>query len=255
MSVEENAKIMRKFHNYVKLMLYKKYSKPGSTLFDLGCGRGGDMMKWHNCEISKVIGIDINKSFIIDAIKRFKNNKELSERQYQFFVTNPKYIFIDFLKSKNFQTIYDNITCMFALHYFFNNKENAANIFTQISNSLVKNGYFFGTIMNGNTIKKLLESKDVINTNSMFLRKEYTDCTKYGSKIKFMLSGTLYFGEKTLSTEFLIFEDVLRELGKSVNMELIEYTSFSEYHTKDFMMNKDFADSSFINTTFAFRKL
>lgn len=255
MSVEENSKIMRKFHNYVKFLLYKKYCKPDSTLLDLGCGRGGDMVKWHNTNITKVVGIDINKPFIIDAIKRYNQNKDLQNRDYMFYFTVSKHIFTDFLKMKNLSQVYDNISCMFALHYFFNNRENVMQIFSQISNTLQNGGYFIGTVMNGNKVQKLIEDAEVYNSTSMFIRREFSQQMNYGSKISFMLSGTLYFGEKTLSTEYLVFEHVLREVGNIYKLKLIEYNCFSDYHTNQFPLSPDFETSSYLNYTFAFQKI
>ena len=253
-NVEENAKILRKFHNYVKFLMYKKYCTKESTLLDLGVGRGGDMMKWNNVGISKVIGIDINKSFILDAIKRYKNMSDLKEKNYNFYFTTKKYIFKDFLRYKGLQQQYDNISCMFVLHYFCGTKENLCNIFEQVSSSLNKDGYFFGTVMNGVSVEKLIETSDIYTSDAIFVRKEYTQQNDFGNKISFMLSGTLYFGEKSLSTEYLVYESVLRNIGKLYNLELIEFNSFSKYHTDMFKMDECFSEASFLNYTFCFKK-
>lgn len=254
-NVEENAKTLRKFHNYVKFMMYKKYCEKESTLLDLGVGRGGDMMKWNNVGISKVVGIDINKPFILDAIKRYKNMNELQERNYSFYVTTKKYIFKDFLRFKGLQQKYDNISCMFVLHYFCSTKENLCNILEQVSSSLNENGYFFGTVMNGNSIESLIQTSDIYTSDAIFVRKEYTQRNDFGNKISFMLSGTLYFGEKSLSTEYLVYENVLRNIGKLYNLELIEFQSFLQYHSDMFQMDKSFSEASSLNYTFCFKKV
>ena len=254
-NIEEDAKILRKFHNDVKFELYQKYCKNETSLLDIGCGRGGDMFKWKKVGINKVIGIDINKSYIIEAIKRYKyNSLQLSNSDYQFFFTKEKFIFLEFLNYRNLQKTFDNVCCMFALHYFFNNKENAINIFEQVSQVLKHEGYFFGTIMNGTKVNNYVKSKEIYNTNAMFIKREYNQILNYGSKIQFMLSGTLYFGEKTLSSEYLIFEATLKSLGEMFNMTLVEFNCFDTFYNENYKMSKEFQDASFLNYTFSFKK-
>lgn len=255
-NIEENSKILRKFHNYVKFSLYEKYCKPNTTLLDLGCGRGGDMFKWQKVGVNKVVGIDINKNYVIDAIKRYKYNRSnFLNCDYQFFFTQEKFIFTEFLQYRNLQTVYDNVSCMFALHYFFNTKEAAYGIFEQISNSLRKGGHFFGTVMNGTNVHSYVKTKELFSTNAMFIKKDYNEISDFGTKIQFMLSGTLYFGEKTLSVEYLVFEHVLRKIGAHFKMKLVDFSSFQTYHSDEFNMAENFKNASFINYTFAFEKI
>ena len=255
-NIEENSKVLRKFHNYVKFGLYIKYCKANTILLDLGCGRGGDMFKWQKVGIKQVMSIDINKNYIIDAIKRYKYNKaNLVDCDYQFYFSQEKFIFTEFLQYRNLQTKYDNISCMFALHYFFNSKDAAYGIFEQISNSLIKGGHFFGTVMKGTDVHKYVKNKELYNTDAMFIKRDYNEIMNFGTKIQFMLSGTLYFGEKTLSVEYLIFENVLKNLGAAFNMKLVDFTCFEKYHSNEFDMSESFKSASFLNYTFAFEKI
>ena len=255
MSVQENSKTLRRFHNYIKFLMYQKYCKPEDTLLDLGCGRGGDMFKWEKVGIKNVVGIDVNKNFVIDAIKRYKNNSAcLKDTDYRFYFTHEKYIFCEFLRYRNLQCVYNNISCMFALHYFFDTKEHVSNLFSQISACLKKGGYFFGTVMNGVKVNDCLKTKEIYNSHAMFIKKDYTEVSSFGTKIQFMLSGTLYFGEKTLSTEYLVFEHTLKMIGDAYDLNLIEFKCFEQHYTEDFNMDQDFKDASFLNYTFAFQK-
>ena len=90
----------------------------------------------------------------------------------------------------------------------------------------------------------------------MFVKKEYSKISNFGTKIQFMLSGTLYFGDKTLSTEYLIFENVLKALGDLYGLELIEYECFEKYYNESFFeMTNEFKVASFLNYTFSFKKI
>ena len=253
--VKSNAHTMRKFHNFIKMCLYQKYCKNKNSLLDLGCGRGGDMYKWHTVGIEKVIGIDVNKSAVCEAIRRYKNQTDLNLRSYSFYFTTPKNIFIEFLRYKQLFQTFDNISCMFVLHYFFDNEQNVNNIFDQISKSLVKGGHFFGTIMDGDSVARHIAETEIYNNKAVFIKKEYKTHMRYGNKIQFMLSGTLYFGEKTISNEYLIYKDVLQDVGKKHGLELIEYESFKHYNHSNVTLNEDFRQASYLYHTFAFRKL
>ena len=253
--MEIQAKTLRKFHNFVKYQLLEKYCSKSKLLLDVGCGRGGDMHKWEKLGIQRVIGIDVNRNYVLDAIRRFKNTNFNARCDYNFYFTRPQYIFNEFFRYKNLPLSYDNISCMFALHYFFENEYCVLKIFEQISHALKNGGYFVGTVMNGNVVSKLIEHTEVFTTNALFVKKEYTEIRNTGSKISFMLSGTLYFGEKTLSTEYLVLEDALKHYGRLFHLDLIEFECFSNYFYDEYDLNEDFKQASFLNYIFAFQKL
>ena len=72
---------MMNFHNIcIKNMLYKKVSKIGSYLIELGCGEGGDLPRWIQNKYKCILGIDYVKKNITNprsgaysrAISQFK---------------------------------------------------------------------------------------------------------------------------------------------------------------------------------------
>ena len=193
--LEQQSLVLRKFHNFVKLKLYQKYAKKSSILLDIGTGRGGDMLKWHKNNIQSVIALDINNVYISEAMSRYNYNQQLKQRDYKFFHCNSKHIFLNFLQIKHLPILFDSISCMFALHYFFNNTENIKQLLSQISSSLKPGGYFFGTCLDGNKIHSILEKSSTYKSNSMYIERNYSEKQNTGNNIQFMLSGTLYFGE------------------------------------------------------------
>jgi len=250
----EKMTIMRKFHNSLKLDLYNKYASNSESLLDIGTGRGGDIMKWHKCNIKQVIGIDINKEYITEAISRCRNTQISKSRDYKFYYTYENMIFKKFLEGRNLYKKYNSISCMFAIHYFFNSYETLVNLFSEIKNSLTPGGYFFGTCMDGQKVSELLKDRDVYSTESMFIRKEYNELKNIGSKIDFMLSSTLYFGDKMLSSEYLVFKNTLEQVGNTVGLTFIESNSFSMYHKNEiYPLDEYLKESSFLNMTFVFQ--
>lgn len=253
--MEDNGIQLRRFHNYIKQCLYNKYCNKDQSLLDIACGRGGDMMKWYKTELNNVVAIDICKSSIYEAIRRYKANPLIKGMDYRFYFTQPQNVFVDFLKFKQLPLVYDNISCMFALHYFFKNQSTAHKIFKHVSECLKEDGYFFGTIMNGTDVHKLFANQEVVSNSAMFIQKDYKHLFPFGNQIQFMLSGTLYFGEKSLSTEYLIFQDTLTGIGKIYNLELIEFQSFRDKYSDAYKLNEDFQAASFLYYTFAFKKI
>ena len=79
---------MRNFHNIIKTKLINDTSQKilhDIHLLDIGVGRGGDIIKWSNAKIKNVIGIDISKSYILEAVKRFRNLKLSYTNNFKFY--------------------------------------------------------------------------------------------------------------------------------------------------------------------------
>jgi mRNA (guanine-N7-)-methyltransferase len=53
---------LRKFNNWIKSVLIGKFAHrppggPGANVLDLGCGKGGDLGKWKQARIRRMVGI------------------------------------------------------------------------------------------------------------------------------------------------------------------------------------------------------
>lgn len=53
---------LRKFNNWIKSVLigkfaYRPHHGPGANVLDLGCGKGGDLMKWKQAKIGRMVGL------------------------------------------------------------------------------------------------------------------------------------------------------------------------------------------------------
>ena len=95
---------MRDFHNlYVKKTLIQGVSKKGNTLIDFACGKGGDLPKWINAELSFVFGIDIAK----DNIENRLNGA--CARYLQFKKTTKNMPFALFVNGNSSQNIRSGI--------------------------------------------------------------------------------------------------------------------------------------------------
>jgi hypothetical protein len=195
---ENRTKALRDFHNlFVKRKLIMGVSNRNDILIDYAVGKGGDLPKWINSNLSFVLGIDISKDNIhnskdgacvryLDTRKTNKNmpyaifingNSSLNIRNGNSFATEKdkqiaKAIFGNGPKDQTIlgKGVYDeygvatsgfNISsCQFALHYFLNSSNSFHHFLQNLSECTKLNGYFIGTCYDGASIFKLLKNKN-----------------------------------------------------------------------------------------------
>jgi mRNA (guanine-N7-)-methyltransferase len=62
---------LRKFNNWIKSVLIGKFAHrphnaPGANVLDLGCGKGGDLQKWKQARIRRMVGLgELTDSIIL----------------------------------------------------------------------------------------------------------------------------------------------------------------------------------------------
>lgn len=187
---------MAEFHNYwVKNQsLLKKFKGHATSLFDVSCGRAGDMNKWVENNFTTVVGVDISAAGIFDkkgAYARLGNIKEIKIPEY-------KYVFIpldsgkpwldqiekfedDYLKKvarvtwgldpspttaiKHLEGIaakptFEVVSCQFSLHYFFESEEKFDHLMNNINSVLAPGGHFIFTCFGGENVIKFLGDKE-----------------------------------------------------------------------------------------------
>jgi hypothetical protein len=248
------SKRMLDFHNYwVKSQLIKNVSGKES-LMDIACGQAGDLYKWRESDFSKIFGIDYSKDNIqnprngayarlISALSDPKYN--FSRGKYVFLTMdggekiNPEYInnikedddkylsqilwgitkAPDQLKSyENYVTNgFDVISCQFALHYFFENEDKLTNFTYNVNKYLKNGGYFIGTCLDGQQVKKLLKGK---RKNQHVVGKQderilWDICKKYDSKVE-----EIDYGEE--------IDVYMESIGKVTKEYLVSFTKLIE---------------------------
>ena len=65
---------LKKFNNFIKTLLINQfcYNSPRNpSVLDLCCGRGGDLLKWAQKDISHYVGLDLSNSLVTEAQKRY----------------------------------------------------------------------------------------------------------------------------------------------------------------------------------------
>lgn len=153
----------RKFHNQVKNYLIS-FPSNRKYLLDMGCGKGGDIMKWINAGYTDVLAIDNSHTHLYGPNGFKERYDKVRDKINITFVWGNvvKPLATCGMNQEENQKLqewlnikFDTITCQFAIHYLLNEKKEW-DIFTKnIVSFLKKGGYFMGTYLNGHQLMSL----------------------------------------------------------------------------------------------------
>lgn len=158
---ESKIEALRKLNNEVKRCLIEQYVPLRSTVLDLACGHGQDILKYSEKKLTRFVGIDISPEEIREAGRRLNADKFTVSCPWQFFVGN-------LLQERSYQPIkdiiFDVVSLQLAIHYCMATEKQANDLFAQISKHLKPGGIFIGSTGDCQTIAERI-SKGV-NLNS-----------------------------------------------------------------------------------------
>ena len=123
---------LRKLHNGQKRQLIQKWVRPGSSVLDCGCGRGGDWHKWKAVR-ANVSAIDPDPASLAEAESR--------ARDMGFPVR--------FLGTGDIRQVtgtYDVVCYNFSLHYIFENSQVLAESLDAIRRAVKPGGLLIGIV-------------------------------------------------------------------------------------------------------------
>jgi len=129
---------------------------------------------------------------------------------------------------------FDVISCMFAIHYFFENEEKLHGFLNNIVSNIKNNGIFICTFMDGEIIEKELNInngiikgyKNLNNTDILvwaILKRFINNNSFYNKKIDVFLENT-----QKLIPEYLVNFDFLINKMKQFGLQLVETELFSQ---------------------------
>lgn len=97
---------------------------------DLACGRGGDIAKWADCKIRRVLGIDIAESEVEEARYRlglYARKAQGPDRVYRFAASPDigvrKLVWHELASEFSPTHQFSSVSCQFAAHYFFKTEQ------------------------------------------------------------------------------------------------------------------------------------
>lgn len=142
---------MKNFNNWIKGVLISNSLRQVRTsekpiVFDLCCGKFGDVHKWHRERIGYLVGADIAHNSLLDAIGRYNR---LPKNKFPVKLIHADCGRVNLTPQLGQGIAFDLVSCQFAIHYCFETEQRAHTIFENATNCLRKGGYFIGTVPGG----------------------------------------------------------------------------------------------------------
>lgn len=258
-----NAAGMRAFNNWIKTNMILTYSSGKPAVLDIGCGRGGDLVKFVTAGIDEYVGIDVDNNglYVISdsAYNRYKSlQKSHTNVPPMYFIqADARALFnvksqsnvLPNMTERNKQLIntylsgskkYNVINAQFTLHYYLSDKLSWTNFCKNINDHLESNGYLLITAFDGKLIYDKLIGNQKMNAsytdnngnkNVFFeINKIYTDndtTSAGGIGLAIDVYNSLISNPGTYNREYLVFPEFLeKSLKKECGLELVESDSF-----------------------------
>nr|XP_013797828.1 PREDICTED: mRNA cap guanine-N7 methyltransferase isoform X1 [Apteryx mantelli mantelli]XP_013797836.1 PREDICTED: mRNA cap guanine-N7 methyltransferase isoform X1 [Apteryx mantelli mantelli] len=228
---------LRNFNNWTKSVLIGEFidrvrrKKSDITVLDLGCGKGGDLLKWKKGRIKKLVCTDIADISVQQCKQRYEDMK--ARCRYNEHIFDAEFIQADSTKdllSSKYNVphmCFDICSCQFVYHYSFETYEQADMMLKNACGNLSPGGYFIGTTPNSFELVKRLEASE---TNS-FGNDVYS--VKFEKKGEYPLFGCKYdfhLEEVVDVPEFLVYFPLLEQMAKKHGMKLVYKMTFREFY-------------------------
>lgn len=190
---EGPAYALKQFHNAQKRRLLEHFVRAGATVLDIACGRGGDVWKYRDLGVARVVGVDVSANELEEAQRRAAAAK-----------LNATFLKLDARRPFDLGARFRAAVCMFGLHYFFESEDIATTFFRNVSSHLEPGGVFVGIVPDGRCVRPVASSAMRIDT-----RYEAPAC--FGSAYTMAVADTVT--EATRAPEYLVFSNVLERLA------------------------------------------
>ncbi|KAL1773565.1 mRNA cap guanine-N7 methyltransferase [Sigmodon hispidus] len=237
---------LRNFNNWIKSILIGEFLEKvrqrknrDLTVLDLGCGKGGDLLKWRKGRISRLVCADIADVSMKQCQQRYEDMKCRRDNEYIF---NAEFITADCSKEllaekfHNPEMCFDICSCQFACHYSFESLEQADMMLRNACGRLNPGGYFIGTTPNSFELIRRLEASETESFGNEIYTVKFQKKGNYplfGCKYDFNLEGVVDV------PEFLVYFPLLTEMAKKYNMKLIYKKTFLEFYEEKIKNNEN----------------
>lgn len=276
---------MRAFNNWIKSNMILTYCHNKQKILDIGCGRGGDLIKFIHADIGEYVGVDIDNYglYVINdsAFNRYKDLKKNNKYIPPMYFINADARALFNIKSQenalpNMTTLnknlmethlsgnkkYNVINCQFTLHYYLSDMLSWTNFCKNVNDHLEKNGYLLISCFDGKLIYDRLVGKQKMtvsytdnsgNKNTFFeILKMYNDTDNNNVGIAIDFYNSLISNPGKYNREYLVFPDFLEtSLKKNCGLELIESDSFFNLFNlyKNYFSDEQFDEFALGDTT------
>lgn len=264
------AEPMRNFHNWIKSItiftyMGSDYSGRPLSVLDIGCGRGGDLMKFYHAKIANAVCIDIDYETLHNALDGAISRYEGHRKKYPAF-PRMNIVCADFtvpldpesqlnvildktpsnkaLLEKSFPKTgmiqFDRINAQFSFHYFLANEKSWETTCANINKCLKPGGIMVITTFDAQRVLELFKKDPkytiyyTVNGEKKILMeiiKKFSDDKKIGVGMAIDVYNGLISNEEVYNTEYLVDKTFLvNELKEKCDMELVDTDMFDHQY-------------------------
>ncbi|XP_021415391.1 mRNA cap guanine-N7 methyltransferase [Oncorhynchus mykiss] len=227
---------MRNFNNWLKSVLIGeildtvRQSRRELSVLDLGCGKGGDLLKWRKGHISRLVCADIAAVSVEQCQVRYEYMRKRGHPNERIFSAEfitadcTKELLTDKLKDPKME--FDVTSCQFVYHYSFETQQQADLMLKNACERLRPGGYFIGTTPDAYELVKRVETLDSNSFGNEVFSVTFQkkgDYPLFGCQYDFNLEGVVNV------PEFLVYFPLFEEMAKKYNMRLVFKKTFSQF--------------------------
>ncbi|XP_035286719.1 mRNA cap guanine-N7 methyltransferase [Anguilla anguilla] len=227
---------MRNFNNWLKSVLIgevldKVRRRHGELcVLDLGCGKGGDLLKWRKGHIGRLVCADIAAVSVEQCQQRYSDMRRKCRPNDEIFAA--EFIVADCTKEllseklKDPEMTFDLCSCQFVYHYSFESRAQADTMLRNACERLRPGGFFIGTTPDAFELVKRLEESESNSFGNEVYRVTFQkkgDYPLFGCQYDFSLEGVVNV------PEFLVYFPLFEEMAKKYNMRLVFKKTFREF--------------------------
>lgn len=228
---------IRNMNNFIKSVLFNLYIAKNDRVLDLGCGKGGDLLKYKKIGISYYYGLDIADKSIDECTLRY--NRHRCPFKADFDVCDVYH------STLNLGRQFDVISIQFSFHYSFESEDSFAATKHNINEHLLENGYLLLTVPDRdvilrryhrskaeNDVTEKNNSEQQTKSNISFGNEYYT--IEFPTTPSDKVFGNQYYFHLQEAVnecvEFLIDIRYLVQEMKKINLLVVENTNFMSFY-------------------------
>jgi len=137
---------VRSLTNWVKSALIKSFARSGARVLDLGCGHGGDLLKYNAVHIGHYVGVDLSFESLKEAIRRYNASKLHFPAKFVCGDIAEKIVNRDFVLEDG--VAYDLVSSQLTMQFAWTGERQVRTFFRNVTDRLEPGGYFIGTLPN-----------------------------------------------------------------------------------------------------------
>ncbi|XP_020522281.1 mRNA cap guanine-N7 methyltransferase 1 isoform X2 [Amborella trichopoda] len=218
---------LKKLNNWIKSVLIQLYARRGDAVLDMGCGKGGDLIKWDKAQIGYYVGIDMAEGSIEDCRTRYNGEADARRKKFTF----PARL----LCGDCFE---------FALHYSWQTEARARRALENVASLLRPGGIFIGTMPDANVlIQKLRNVEGLTFGNSVYSISfnEAHSQKKFDSSKPFGIQYTFHLEDAVDCPECIVPFRIFKSLADEYGLELLLVKNSHEF-VDEYLKKLEFVD-------------